>query len=322
MSKRRIIIIFAVIIALIIAAIPIAKYIDGRIDAERVKGQNINVVINGKEYIAKNCTNFLLMGVDKYDNSAEKEGYRNNEQADFIAVVSVNSMDETYSILMLNRDSMVDMPELGVTGETTGTILHQQLALAHTYGVGAEDSCKNTVNVVSSLLHDLKIDHYVELTMDAIATINDMVGGVPVIMPKDYTYLDPEFVLGDKVTLKGEQALTFIRARMKADDGTNIARMERQRTYICSFLDQLAVTEVDDNFLSEAYNKLNDKDTMLTDCTVQAIKSFMKNIKDYSLLGLYQPEGNAHVGEEFMEFDIDQTSLDTLVTSLYYDEKK
>lgn len=322
MSKRKIIIIFAVILALVIVAIPLAKYIDGKIENERVKGQNINVVINGKEYISKNCTNYLVMGVDKYDNSQEKNGYRNNEQADFIAVVSVNSMDETYSILMLNRDSMVDMDELGVTGETTGTVLHQQLALAHTYGIGAEDSCRNTVNVVSSLLHDLKIDHYVELTMDAIATLNDMVGGVPVIMPSDYTYLDPEFVFGSSVTLKGDQALTFIRARMNADDGTNVARMERQKTYICAFIDRLAETEMDDAFLSDAYNKLNDKDTLLTDCSVQAIKGFMKNIKNYSLLGLYQPEGNAHEGEEFMEFDIDQASLDRLVTTLYYDEKK
>lgn len=321
MNTKKIVIILLVVLALVIAAIPVARLIEKNTSGERVRGNDINVVINGKEYTSNNNINYLIMGVDKYENSTDEKAYRNFEQADFLALVSVNSTDETYSILMLNRDSMVDMPEIGITGEPTGTVLHQQLALAHTYGTGAEDSCRNTVDVVSSLLYNTRIDYYVELTMEAISTVNDLIDGVPVLMSSDYTYLDPEFVMGTEVTLRGEQALEFVRARMGADDGTNVARMDRQKTYICAFLDRLAETNINDEFLNNANSKLNNPDIMLTNASLQVLDSLLQEVKGYTLTGLYIPEGEAHVGEEFMEFDINQASLDKIVTTLYYDEK-
>ena len=45
-----------------------------------------------------------------------------------------------------------------------------QLALAHTYGSGEEDSCENTVLAVENLLYGVGIDHYVSLTMDGGGT--------------------------------------------------------------------------------------------------------------------------------------------------------
>ena len=46
--------------------------------------------------------------------------------------------------IQLNRDTMTEIQILGVNGEPAVTMTGQ-LALAHTYGSGEEDSCENTV---------------------------------------------------------------------------------------------------------------------------------------------------------------------------------
>ena len=84
---------------------------------------------------------------------------------------------------------MTQIRILGVTGEPAGTFTGQ-LALAHTYGSGEEDSCENTVLAVSNLLYGMEIDHYVSLTMDGVALLNDLVGGVTVEVLDDFSGID------------------------------------------------------------------------------------------------------------------------------------
>ena len=93
------------------------------------------------------------------------EGYVNNQQADFLLLLVMDKQHETCTPIQLNRDTMTQIQILGVTGEPAGTFTGQ-LALAHTYGSGEEDSCENTVLAVENLLYGMEIDHYVSLTMD------------------------------------------------------------------------------------------------------------------------------------------------------------
>ena len=106
---------------------------------------------------------------------------------------------------------MTQIQILGVTEEPAGSFTGQ-LALAHTYGSGEEDSCENTVLAVSNLLYGMEIDHYVSLTMDGVALLNDLVGGVPVEVLDDFSGIDDSLVQGETVTLRGRQALTYVRS--------------------------------------------------------------------------------------------------------------
>ena len=99
----------------------------------------------------------------------------------------------------------------------------EQLTLAHSYGDGKKESCQNTVTTVSNLFDGQKIDGYMALNMDAVAILNDMVGGVPVEITSDFSAVDPSLQEGTVVTLQGDQALTFVRTRKDVDDQTNLS---------------------------------------------------------------------------------------------------
>ena len=113
---------------------------------------------NGTAYARReDLETVLLLGVDKFEGETP-EGYLNNQQADFLLLLVMDKQHETCTPIQLNRDTMTQIQILGVTGEPAGTFAGQ-LALAHTYGSGEEDSCENTVLAVSNLLYGMEIDH-------------------------------------------------------------------------------------------------------------------------------------------------------------------
>ena len=107
---------------------------------------------------------------------------------------------------------MTEIQILGVNGEPAGTMTGQ-LALAHTYGSGEEDSCENTVLAVENLLYGVEVDHYVSMTMDGWPSSTTWWGGVTLEVLDDFSGIDGTLVQGETVTLKGQQALTYVRSR-------------------------------------------------------------------------------------------------------------
>ena len=100
------------------------------------------------------------------------------------------------TVLYLYRATMLNMDVLGVRGEYAGTA-YGQLALAHTYGTGLEDSCQNVKNTLMKYIHGLTIDYYVAMNMDAIPVLNDAVGGVTVTVVDDFSKVNPTITMGE-----------------------------------------------------------------------------------------------------------------------------
>jgi anionic cell wall polymer biosynthesis LytR-Cps2A-Psr (LCP) family protein len=125
----------------------------------------------GENYaLREDLETVLLLGVDKYVTETGVESYNNTQQADFLMLIIFDRTNKSYTALQLNRDTMTEITMLGVRGEQAG-VFTGQLALAHTYGSGGKDSCRNTVDAVSNLLYGIDIDHYVAVTMDAVPII-------------------------------------------------------------------------------------------------------------------------------------------------------
>lgn len=258
----------------------------------------------------------LLMGVDKFAGETP-EGYLNNQQADFLLLLVMDKQHETCIPIQLNRDTMTEIQILGVTGEPAGTFTGQ-LALAHTYGSGEEDSCENTVLAVENLLYGMEIDHYVSLTMDGVALLNDLVGGVPVEVLDDFSGIDDSLVQGETVTLQGQQALTYIRSRGGLEDSSNLHRMERQRQYLAALQQQLkAAVQQEDGFTLDALLQLNEY--MVSDCTVDQLSDLGDSLATYQVGDILTTPGDAREGEEFMEFTVDEDALQQLVMDVFYE---
>ena len=152
--------------------------------------------------------------------------------------------------------------------------------------------------------------------MSVIPLLNDLVGGVPVTIPVDMTSEDPAFVKGATVVLKGSQAETFVRARMSLDDGTNLARMERQRIYMESFQRQAqAAFNSDSQFAMKLVEKL--EGFLQSDLTAQQLSDLAESLDKYQVGPIGYAEGELVLGEQYYEFYADESSLWGLVQSAY-----
>lgn len=273
-----------------------------------------------KYVLNKNIKTLLLIGIDNFGLMEDNKSYRNTGQADYITLFVFDNENKNYQILHINRDTMTEIPILGITGQPAGSF-NGQLALAHTYGKGLADSCRNTVKAVSYFLYDIKIDNYISLTMDAVGILNDFVGGVTLEVTDDFSNIDETLIKGEIITLNGKQALTYVRARQGMFDNTNTNRMNRQQQYMKSLSQKMKTSfEKDNSLILNLYNALSDY--MVTDCGINEFSDMAKNMSDYNNAGIISPKGEIVQGEEFTEFHVDDESLRELIVNLFYNTYK
>lgn len=273
----------------------------------------------GVDYFPRqDITVFLILGIDEFGPVKDSKSYNNEGESDVVLLAIFDETAKTYNVLALNRDTMMDVPVLGLGGKFAGTYF-EQLALAHTYGSGLQDSCENTKKAVSDFLNGIRIDYYLAMNMDAIGILNDAVGGVQVNVTDDFSLVDPTIQKGQMV-LKGEQALHFVRLRKDVGIQLNIARMERQRAYMEAFVDALN-NQVNQSasFVFDTYDKISPY--LVSDCSVNTLSTLVNRFSEYELKEIVSPEGENRQGKAFMEFYVDEEKLDDLVIRLFYRKK-
>ncbi len=260
----------------------------------------------------------LLMGINQ-QGTAHPEEPNHGNSADMVALVVIDPEAESWSVLNLNRDTMVDMPELDLEGKEIGT-MYAQLGYAHTYGTGMEDSCENTKKTVSNFLGGVNIDYYISMNVDAIAMLNDAVGGVTVNIVDDFSKVDSSLPKG-MVTLMGSQARSFVQSRMAVGDGLNLSRVERQKQYMDGFAESFKKTmeTSDTEFVLNTYNEV--APYLVSDLPVSTLTGMVERYIDYPLSAVYSLEGENRMGEEFMEFYADMDKLEDLRLELFYAPK-
>lgn len=289
---------------------------NAELTSEAAVQERKHITYNGVDYIQREgLQTWLLMGIDESGEAVGTESYIGGGQADVQMLLVVDHTNKTWQILQLNRDSMVDVPVLGVTGKVIGTEF-EQLTLAHSYGDGKKKSCENTVNTVSNLFNGQKIDGYMALNMDAVAILNDMVGGVPVEVTSDFSAVDPSLQEGTVVTLQGDQALTFVRARRDVDDQSNLSRMARQRQYLAALEKQMEKQDAD--FAVRAYDAVFDY--MVTNMGSKTVTELGQYMKEYTELDLLTIDGESKVEDNHIAYYLDEDSLQQTMLTLFYEK--
>lgn len=283
------------------------------------KATSKTITRNGREYFPRqDITVILIMGIDNRGPVADSGYYRNSGDADMITLAVFDESKKSYNLLVINRDTMLEMTTLGVRGEDAGTA-YGQVALAHTYGTGLEDSCENVKNTLEAFLPGMKIDYYVSMNMDAIAILNDAVGGVTVTVTEDFSNVDATIPVGE-VTLTGEQALRYVQTRKDVGDQLNLSRIEREKIYMSGFVTALKEKkEADPGFILQAYDAVSPY--IVTDCSVNAISGIFDRYADYTFDGTVSIAGENVLGDQYYEFYPDENALDDLIVALFYGEK-
>lgn len=280
---------------------------------------------NGEEYVLKDDDDLeiiLVLGLDKFQGQVDSEAYTNDKQSDFMMLLVIDDANRECTAIHLNRDTMADINRLDISGNKIGTV-RKQLALAHTYGKGDEVSLRNATDAVEGLLYNIKIDHCMSVTMDAVPVFNDMVGGVEVEVLDDFTGIDDTLVKGETVTLMGEHALNYVRTRYGLEDSTNETRMIRQRQYLKALYNKtIDKLHNDEEFVVDVFNEFSQTGYIETnEKSVNRLQEIFRKVSDYRFTEIRYIEGESVKGEQFMEFTPDEDSLKKLVVEMFYSLK-
>lgn len=281
------------------------------------------VTYEGNEYVLKdNIETFLVLGLDKYDGATSSDSHESGIQTDFLMLFVFNNETKQCTAIHINRDTMTRVNKLSVGGTSVVETYTKQIALAYNYVNDDNDKirCGNTKDSVEFLLHDIDVNHYLSLTMDAVPAMNDLVGGVEVTVLDDFTGIDDTLIKGEKVTLMGEQALRYVRTRYGLEDSTNSTRMARQQQYINALYDKsISCIEVDEEFIIKLVDTMDDY--VVYDSSDQKMQKFAEKFAEYEFLEIRELEGESKLGDEFIEFYPDEDSIWEIIIDLFYTPK-
>lgn len=321
---KKIAVVIITFVVVCTATIAVGRIIDnqhmntGKKEAEATTD---TVTINGVKCKPNwDIQTYLFIGEDTRGTVHKRTEADGTGQCDVLELLVIDTKNNTYHKLPINRDTITDVKSLDDDGSYLATT-KVQIALAHANGDGLEQSCENTVDAVSDMLYGIRIDGYISLTMDSIRILNHLAGGVPVTIEDDFSKADPSLVMGQTITLTDDQAMNYVHGRMNVGDGTNEARMRRQKAYVSALFPLYkAKLQADSGFINEFYNDLSDY--MVTDMTVGEmgnVANMILNSKDEGELSI---KGTNAVNKEdgFNEFTMDETSRGDVAMELFFNK--
>ena len=182
-------------------------------------GNTVVVPVEKDLYVRREGVyNFLLVGYDKAAGLTD---------VNMIAQFDVNT--GKVSIVQLPRDTYARYNENGRYKKINGAFGYFKRDLEGLANYFEETLC-------------IKIDFYASIDLAAFRNIVDIIGGVPMYVPRDMEYDDPEQDLYINLkkgfqTLNGEQAEQFVRFR-KGYIQADIGRTNAQKIFMTAFVKQ------------------------------------------------------------------------------------
>lgn len=184
--------------------------------------------------------NLLLAGVDtrtgqgaNYGSLADSSGPGNN---DVTMLLHVAADHKSATVVSFPRDLMVPIPECP---DGQGGMLSSRYKSQFNTTL-AEGGLACTVLSVQSLVDDaIKIPFAADIKFNGVVAMANAVGGVQVCVATriDDDLVDPELHMDPGTyTLKGAQALSFLRTREGVGDGSDLGRISNQQVYLSALV--------------------------------------------------------------------------------------
>ena len=277
---------------------------------------------NGETYrYNKDLTNFLFLGIDNKELGNPEHEYAGGGFSDVILLGVLDEKNAKLTVLQIDRNTVVPVKAYDGEGASLGTS-DTQIARAYSYGDGKEKSVVLSIAAVSELLFGVPVNGYYVLAMPAVATVNDMVGGVTVTLEHDMKLDKKEYKAGTVLKLMGEETELYLRARIGVGDETNASRIARQHEYMRLFIEQARNKMLGDfSLVGEIYNTVmasSCTDVTATEAVYLATEIFGYTIEFRSIAGetVY---GSSEESEENSDmFYPDSDELYRTVIDIFY----
>lgn len=182
--------------------------------------------------VATKALNVLVVGSDQRGGKNAKYGKFPGERTDTIMLAHISPKRDNAMIVSFPRDSMVQLPECRAKQGLPGQRPHMGM-INESFNSGGITCTWKTVESLTGI----HIDHFVKVDFTGFKGMVDAVGGVDVCVPEPIHDKKALLTLAaGKQTLKGEQALGYVRARYSLGDGSDIGRIQRQQMFIASMV--------------------------------------------------------------------------------------
>ncbi|MEO3810584.1 LCP family protein [Sphaerisporangium sp. B11E5] len=177
--------------------------------------------------------NILLVGSDTRAGANIKYGHREyGERTDTIILAHLSPQRDNALLISFPRDSLVALPSCPPRKGLPGQRAHVGM-INESFNFGGIACTWKTVETLTGI----HIDHFAKVDFTGFKSMVNALGGVEVCVPKPID--DPKALLklpAGRQTLKGEQALGYVRARYSLGDGSDIGRIQRQQMFIASMV--------------------------------------------------------------------------------------
>ena len=248
------------------------QWADSKIQKTQALGGNSQAVLQAEKQLGDE--NFLLVGSDtragaKAGDNVGTQAQEGGARSDVIMLAHIPADRKRMVIVSLPRDVRVDRPACRTwnpdNAQYAGPLAPEKGVMANSvYNDGGPECVANLMTQLTGL----NINHFVSIDFVGFREMSTAIGGVEICSPTAIKDDELGVILEKpgKYTLKGDQALQYVRARKvqaQGDSGTDFDRIKRQQGFLSAMLRQALSNEV---LLSPT--KLNNFINALTKSTV------------------------------------------------------
>ena len=309
----RVIVISAIVLALVtgLSVIYFVRHLNGNIesiDLGDLGGDRPEKVYTGNG----EPLNILVMGSDSRDCAGCGVDNVAGERSDTTILVHLSADRSRAYAVSIPRDSIIDRPECGDSPAATEVMWNA----AYTEGgpTCTVDQLETTTGIF--------VDHFVVIDFGSFGNMVDAVDGVQVCVPEDIVDKEHQIFVpaGDPVTLTGDQALDYVRARYVGDfeQQNDISRIRRQQEFIGALVREVksagTLTRLDKvvKFLDAATKGLTTDDefdsvTRLGKVAMQLQSIGLDEVTFVTLPTAYFTRDSEHFGKVYWEPEAEET---------------
>jgi LCP family protein required for cell wall assembly len=177
--------------------------------------------------------NILLIGSDDRGGTNRKYGRdEGSQRSDTTILLHLAADRKSATAVSIPRDLMTRLPACERT-EGGGRTTPQWAQFNWAFQFGGAACTIRTVETMTGI----RVDHHMIVDFSGFKRMVNAVGGVEICLAEDVQDKDAKLDLpAGRQTVTGEEALAYVRARKKFDDGSDTSRMGRQQQFLGSLV--------------------------------------------------------------------------------------
>ncbi|MFD4574117.1 LCP family protein [Streptomyces sp. NPDC058417] len=235
------------VVALVVVGAGIAGWVayaklDGNITPDEAAARELERYAKERPTaLVKDARNILLIGSDSRAGAGNRAYGKDSgtERSDTTILLHLAAGRRSATAVSLPRDLMVDVPSCR---QADGTRTKPMFAMFNYAFQKGGSAC--TIRTVEKLT-GIRIDHHMVVDFSGFKEMVDAVDGVRVCLKEPIEDKDAKLRLpAGRVTLNGEQALGYVRARKTLGNGSDTDRMDRQQRFLGALVNKAQSNDV------------------------------------------------------------------------------